>query len=67
MPAFRGRVSEEQARDLAAYVRAFGPTTSGPQMPAAPGDADFERRFQELQRQWNELQKQLQQGTPPKR
>lgn len=57
MPAFRGRVNDEQARDLAAYIRAFGPA------PAAPSEVpttDFERRFRELQNQWNELQKQLQ-------
>jgi len=61
MPAFRGRVNDEQARDLAAYIRAFGPT------PAAPSEvpaSDFERRFRELQDQWNELQKQLE-SLPP--
>ncbi len=61
MPAFRGRVNEEQARDLAAYIRAFGPA------PAATSGTpanDFERRFRELENQWNELQRQLQ-SLPP--
>jgi quinol-cytochrome oxidoreductase complex cytochrome b subunit len=57
MPAFRGRVTDEQARDLAAYLRAFGPAP--PATVEAPA-GDFEQRFRELQGQWNELQKQLQ-------
>ena len=57
MPAFRGRVGEEQAQDLAAYVRAFGPVRAA---PAARPAGDFEKRFGELQDQWEELQKQLQ-------
>jgi ubiquinol-cytochrome c reductase cytochrome b subunit len=62
MPAFRGRVSEEQAKDLAAYIRAFGPASSRPSdVPAG----DFERRFRELQDQWNELEKQLKSLPPP--
>ncbi len=62
MPAFRGRVNEDQARDLAAYIRAFGPPPTAPsELPAN----DFERRFRELQNQWNELQKQLKALPPP--
>ncbi|HLW64253.1 MAG TPA: cytochrome b N-terminal domain-containing protein [Gemmataceae bacterium] len=64
MPAFRGRVNEEQARDLAAYVRAFGPAAPTTEPPSTPSDADFQKRFDELQRQWSELQKQLQQPPP---
>ena len=65
MPAFRGRVSPEQAQDLAAYVRAFGPPRAP--KPEAPA-TDFEQRFRELQDQWNELQKQLRDlpKPPPK-
>ena len=59
MPAFRGRVSEDQVQDLIAYVRAFGPA---PASEAAPGD--FEEKFRQLQEQWNSLQKQLQEITP---
>jgi ubiquinol-cytochrome c reductase cytochrome b subunit len=60
MPAFRGRISEDQGQDLAAYVRAFGPlqiaTPSAP--PSAPS-GDFEKQFQEVQAHWRELQRQL--------
>lgn len=57
MPAFRGRVNEEQAQDLTAYVRAFGP--AGLATPA-PGASDFAKQFQQLQQQWEALDKQLQ-------
>lgn len=56
MPSFRGRVSEEQARDLAAYIRAFGPERQAP--PAAA--SEFDQRFRALQQQWSELERQLQ-------
>jgi hypothetical protein len=66
MPAFRGRISDEQAQDLVAYMRAFGPVRAAP--PAA-ADSEFEWRFRELQEQWNELQRQLQElsKTPPRK
>jgi hypothetical protein len=62
MPSFRGRVSDEQAGDLVAYVRAFGPEP--PSNQPAPA-TDFERRFQELEREWNSLQKQLRELPKP--
>jgi len=65
MPAFRGRVSDEQARDLVAYTRAFGGGRAAP--AATPADTDFEKRFRELQDQWNELQRQLQEMNKPPR
>jgi mono/diheme cytochrome c family protein len=64
MPPFRGRVSDEQAQDLAAYVRAFGPARAAPPQAAA---SDFEKRYRELQEQWNELQRQLQELSGPPR
>ncbi len=66
MPAFRSRVTEEQARDLAFYVKAFGPEK--PTRPSAP-TGDFERQFRDLEDQWNELQKQLKESQkgPPKK
>src|SRR5438132_10102794 len=39
MPAFRGRVDEDEAQDLVAYIRAFGPA---PQKAARPPASDFE-------------------------
>jgi mono/diheme cytochrome c family protein len=62
MPPFRGRVSDDQAADLTAYVRAFGPARAAPAVAPA---SDFEQRFRELEGQWNELQKQLQDLSKP--
>jgi quinol-cytochrome oxidoreductase complex cytochrome b subunit/mono/diheme cytochrome c family protein len=56
MPAFRERVSDDQAQDLAAYVRSFGPATPSSAMPAS----DFEKQFADVQAHWRELQRQLQ-------
>jgi len=64
MPAFRGRVSDVQAHDLAAYVRAFGPVRAVPlEVPAS----DFDQRFHALQAEWNELHRQLQEVSKPAR
>jgi quinol-cytochrome oxidoreductase complex cytochrome b subunit/cytochrome c len=56
MPAFRGRLTAGQASDLVAYVRAFGPIR--PRRREAPS-GDFEKRFRELQEQWDELERRL--------
>jgi mono/diheme cytochrome c family protein len=58
MPANRGRVTEEQAGDLVAYVRAFGPQRLVARRQAS--DSEFEKSFRQLEQQWNELQKELQ-------
>jgi hypothetical protein len=65
MPAFRGRVSAEQAGDLVAYVRAFGPP--GSTTPAQPAASDFERNFRVLRDQWQELHRQLQELSGPRK
>jgi cbb3-type cytochrome c oxidase subunit III len=62
MPANRGRVSEAQARDLVAYVRAFGPPGA---RTAALAPSEFRKRFDTLQQQWDALEKQLQALSPP--
>jgi quinol-cytochrome oxidoreductase complex cytochrome b subunit/mono/diheme cytochrome c family protein len=64
MPAFRGRVTEEQGQDLAAYVRAFGPVEVA--QPQVPPD-DFEKQFRDVQAHWYELQRQLQELSKPPR
>jgi quinol-cytochrome oxidoreductase complex cytochrome b subunit/mono/diheme cytochrome c family protein len=64
MPAFRGRVSESAAHDLAAYVRAFGPARPEPSQPAS---SEFEQRFRELEQEWNELQRQLRELSTSRR
>jgi mono/diheme cytochrome c family protein len=59
MPANNTRITRDQARDLVAYVRAFGPrvaVTPG----AALTESDFDRAFRQLQRQYDELEKELQ-------
>jgi ubiquinol-cytochrome c reductase cytochrome b subunit len=61
MPAFRGRISDEDAQDLTAYVRAFGPAATMAQIPPS----DFEERFREVQEHWYMLQKQLQEMSKP--
>jgi quinol-cytochrome oxidoreductase complex cytochrome b subunit/mono/diheme cytochrome c family protein len=63
MPAFRGRVSDDRARDLVAYLRAFNPVP----MPVSQVPAnEFEERFRQLEDQWNRLQKELKESAPPK-
>jgi mono/diheme cytochrome c family protein len=56
MPAWRGRLSAEQARELVAFLRTLGPP--GPVTGGATTN-DFSRRFRELQEQWNELDRQV--------
>jgi len=53
----RGRVTEDQARDLVAYVRTFGPA-----IPVNPGssDAGFSAAVRRLEKQLDDLHKQLQ-------
>jgi mono/diheme cytochrome c family protein len=63
MPAFRGRVTEEQSMDLTAYIRAFGPAPPPP--PPDKESTDFEKNFRDLQEQWNELQRQLDKLSKP--
>jgi ubiquinol-cytochrome c reductase cytochrome b subunit len=57
MLAFRGRLSDSDAQDLTAYIRAFGPVRAE---PTQPGTTDFEKRFRHLQEEWDELQRQMQ-------
>lgn len=56
MPAWRGRLSTEQARELVAFLRTLGPP--GAVAGGAPTN-DFARRFRELQEQWDELDRQV--------
>ncbi len=63
MPANRGRVTEDQARDLVAYLRAFGPAL--PPGAAALAPSDFQKRFDALQLEWDKLEQQLRGLSPP--
>jgi mono/diheme cytochrome c family protein len=64
MPANRGRVTEVQARDLILVVRNFGPAGLAP-----PPSGEFEKKFEELVRQWEALERELHmlKQAPPKR
>ena len=50
MPANRGRVTEDQARDLVACIRAFGPKQFSVQAEAT--DAEFEKAYRQLEQQY---------------
>jgi mono/diheme cytochrome c family protein len=57
MPPWHGKLSVEQARDLVAYVRSFGPADL--EFAVAPL-SEFGNRFQDLTKQWAELDQQVQ-------
>jgi mono/diheme cytochrome c family protein len=59
MPANRGRVTEDEGRDLVAFVRAFGPATAVAAKPEASA-SEFEKSYRQLEAQWTELEKELQ-------
>jgi cbb3-type cytochrome c oxidase subunit III len=62
MPANSGRITPDQARDVLAYVRSFGPKT----LAAAPAtDTQFEQSFRQLQQQWDALERELQKMRGP--
>jgi mono/diheme cytochrome c family protein len=66
MPANQGRVTVAQAEALVAYVRAFAPIGTSIPTGGPVSDSEFDRSFQQLQRQWEELQKQLQKAKEKK-
>jgi mono/diheme cytochrome c family protein len=57
MPAFRGKVSQEQARALTAHVRKFGPGQPKKAMDAT--EQSFDEEFRRLQAQLADLQRQF--------
>ncbi len=56
MPAFRQRLSREQARELVTYIRTFAPGTA---TVASSGTDEFERRYSALAREFDELARQI--------
>ena len=58
MPANRGRLTPEQVRDIVPYIRAFGPAAPAGQGPLP--ESEFSTAFRQLERQWNELEAELQ-------
>jgi ubiquinol-cytochrome c reductase cytochrome b subunit len=61
MPAFGDRLAPNEIRDLGTYVRAFGPPVPRPTRLEAN---KLERQFQELQEQWNLLERQIKELPP---
>jgi cbb3-type cytochrome c oxidase subunit III len=58
MPANRGRITEDQARDLVPYLRSFGPASFRPRPEVT--DKEFEAEVLRLQRQLEEYRKEMQ-------
>jgi mono/diheme cytochrome c family protein len=56
MPPWRGKLTNEQTRDLVAYVRSFGPADH---LAAETPVSEFELRFRALSKQWDELDQQI--------
>jgi len=56
MPANSSRITRDQARDLVAFVRSFGPARP-PEKP--PTDSEFEKSFRRLQQQYEQLEAEL--------
>jgi mono/diheme cytochrome c family protein len=61
MPAFGGKLTTSEARDLVAYLRTFAP--SSPTASEAAPD-DFETRFRELEEEFQRLKEQLDELAP---
>jgi mono/diheme cytochrome c family protein len=56
MPAFGGRLSDAEVREVVAYIRSFGPAT--PTTAETSAD-DFETRFRELEEEFDRLREEL--------
>jgi hypothetical protein len=56
MPAFSGKLSEPQTRELVAYLRSFVP--AGARSVPTNASSDFRRRYQALQDEMNKLKRQ---------
>jgi mono/diheme cytochrome c family protein len=66
MPAFRGKFSDKEAREMVAQIRGLDPAA-----PAGRTDGsieDFDRRYRELQLELQELKRQFKElsSPPPK-
>jgi len=65
MPANNTRISGAQSRNLVAYIRAFAGIRGGSQPVVT--DVEFEKSFRQLQKQWEELERQLKLLNEPKK
>ena len=62
MPSFGERLDEAKAKALVAHLRAFAPDRpKGPAggSPAPAGETDFDRRYRQLQKELDELKRQM--------
>jgi mono/diheme cytochrome c family protein len=57
MPSWRGKLTNEQVRNLVAYVRSLGPADL---LAAETTVSEFDNRFRELSKRWDELEQQVQ-------
>jgi hypothetical protein len=63
MPPWNTKVTADQARDLALYVRNFGPRdllVAQPEAGSAPSTVEFDNKIRSLRQQFDDLDKQLQ-------
>jgi mono/diheme cytochrome c family protein len=61
MVGFRRKISQKQAAELVAYIRAFAPGTKTPPVQQTPNSAKhFDDEFTRLQKERDELQRQFQ-------
>ena len=63
MPAFRGRIDQAKAKELVAYVRAFGNGAAN-RLSAPKSAQEFEAQLRKLQKEYEGLKKQLDELTP---
>jgi mono/diheme cytochrome c family protein len=66
MPSFRGRLSEEEARALVAYLRKAAPPVEEVIVPAAAPD-EFARRYRDLLKQLEDLKEHYRRLNPTAR
>jgi mono/diheme cytochrome c family protein/uncharacterized membrane protein len=59
MPPVRGKISEEQARGLIAYIKSFAPITGKSSQKRQEGPAQFGERYRRLQEHLDRLQEQF--------
>lgn len=62
MPAYRGRITDSQARDIVAYLRFFGPRTAPTKGPGS--ESELKKSLRALEQRFDELESMLQKNEP---
>jgi mono/diheme cytochrome c family protein len=65
MPSFRGRVSEDEAKELVSLIRTFDPSYDPAKAGGTLSGDDFSRRFRELEGELERLKKEYKELAPP--